>query len=454
MGRWFAVVWAAGCADPGWHLRSETLAESPSTVPVGGVWARSGPVALSGGPATPIELGEGCGYTVVAAGDIDQDGVPDVAVGCGDEDLRYLSGNQLGGGAVEEVGAVSVRAGFLRESVLSLGDLDGDGRDEIGVEEFWTGAWGLVLAGSDVAGASSVTDREIGWSLWADADHEPTIGVSPAGDYDGDGFPDVAIAAMASSGMDSRLYIGSGAALAGLATGGSIDLARDALATFTVDVSLGPVRRVSSPGDLDGDGLDELAVSLLQTDGFASPEGASPEVRIVRGGTASGRLDDATVITAVNVFARDVDGVVTPVGDVDGDGRDELVVTLSGFSSSEDQWHGVAVLSGADVPVSGSVDVAGHLLADADLGRTTACDLDGDGAPELVTAHGIFRRADLLTPGAPPIATIDVPGALTCAGDLDGDGASDLVLGDPWLGPSLGDARVGPAGRTGYQLWP
>ena len=56
-----------------------------------------------------------------------------------------------------------------------------------------------------------------------------------------------------------------------------------------------------------------------------------------------------------------------------------------------------------------------------------ACDLDGDGLPELISGSGTWDGRDLMSPGALPIG----PGAFAaaCAGDLDGVTGDELLEG-------------------------
>ncbi len=200
--------------------------------------------------------------------------------------------------------------------------------------------------------------------------------------------------------------------------------------------------------DLNGDGLADLVLG-------AGPGGGS-RVRIFLGdGTGKGFQSSLEFDAFEGNFNG---GVFVAAGDVDGDGRAEFVVSpdvgggprASVFSlSDQNQLVKRADFFGIDDPnFRGGARVA--------LG-----DIDGDGRADLVVGAGflggpriaIFAGATLFNPGpsgSPPKLTGDFfafpgtdaitlrNGVFVTVGDLDGDGRADLIFGGgPGGGPRV-----------------
>ncbi len=180
-------------------------------------------------------------------------------------------------------------------------------------------------------------------------------------------------------------------------------------------------------GDLDGDGVAELCTS---SGIWRGPVGAAPP---------------ATVTWAV------VDALAAP--DLDGDGVAELVL-----ARGREVWHVPWPLA-----VTGAVDLAGladaTVTADAPVTALAAGDLDGDGRAEVVVGSAASVRVGHLGPdGWVDVALLPGPADTLAVGDFDGDGATDLAVGGDalltWYAGPLGPATTAPAGVYRGPRWP
>ncbi len=203
-----------------------------------------------------------------------------------------------------------------------------------------------------------------------------------------------------------------------------------------------PTGAVDSSGlphlDVDGDGRDELAVGAPGTASnagsvqlFASHAGAAP--------TSALRLDDPRADARFGA-------AVAALGDVNGDGYGELAVAAPGVNAVTIYWGGAAGLSatrstaltpGATAParlvLSPAGDVDGDGYADllvAALAAPTGAAVDGAGEVWLyfgaAGAPSTLPRRQLFGTSAAGFGA-----SLSGGADLDGDGRSDFVVGAP-----------------------
>ena len=425
--------------------------------------------------------GERAGYSVAAAGDVNGDGFDDLIVGAprGDDGgtdagEAYVIfgtasgfGTDVGGRQVLDLTTLSVAEGFIIQgdatddlaglSVSSAGDVNGDGFDDLIVGAFFNDTGGLdtgkayVIFGAASGFGTDVGGRQVidlttlsaaeGFIIQGDAvGDQMGASVSSAGDVNGDGFDDLIVGARL--GDDGGGEAGEAYVVFGTASGFGTDVGgRRVLDLTTLSAAEGFIiqgdatddragQTVSSAGDVNGDGFDDLIVgAILGDDGG----GNAGEAYVVFG-TASGfgtdvggrQVIDLTTLSAAEGFIIQGDATgdyagasLSAAGDVNGDGFDDRIVGASGADPNGDDRAGEAYV------VFGTASGFG-----TDVGGRQVIDLT-----TLSAAEGFIIQGD---------AAGDLAGrSVSSAGDVNGDGFDDLIVGAPY-----GDDGGGNAGEA------
>jgi hypothetical protein len=363
--------------------------------------------------------------------------------------------------------AGSVAGASFGKSVDASADLDGDGLPELLVgapvgEGSSKGAVYLYTSSTLVAGLDRLdTDADASWVGRNVGDAlGGARGVEGVGDLDSDGIGDLVVSA--SGNDDGGADAGSVYVLYGGGTwtaGGDITNDADARLRGSAGDWLGT--RLAG-GDLDGDGLSDLAAGGPYNDLGGNKAGV---VAVYLGDAArmagGWNLDyaDATVIGSA--AESELGYSVDISADADGDGYGELVVgafaddTNAGNAGAAGAITGSAVLGqvawkdvawlvvngdgasgrfGYDVAAAGDLDgdglgdlLFGEYLSDtggSDAGRVAVM-YGGAGRYEVIDAHD----ADRLIVGAS--AGGQLGSVLAGLGDWDDDGLDDFIVGAP-----------------------
>jgi hypothetical protein len=210
---------------------------------------------------------------------------------------------------------------------VPVGDLDADGDDDLLVS-FLTEVGTFGWAGDDPAHEPPGPER------WTRCDPGRwLVGFTPtrASDLDGDAAPDV--------------FFGSavvpGAALVAPAGG---DCADDALTTWMPATGRGLV--ASAVGDLDGDGVSDL---VLATERAGRHGEGDDQVEIYRGPLPAGTFGEGDAVVVLPVRRGAGFGSALAVADVDGDGRDDVVVGAPGDDRGGTDAGAVSLFLGRDL---------------------------------------------------------------------------------------------------------
>jgi hypothetical protein len=300
------------------------------------------------------------GYSVSSAGDVNNDGFDDIIVGAlyADPDGKGQAGSSyvifggttpastidlanLGANGFRIDGAAAVDNSGI--SVSSAGDVNSDGFDDLIVGAFSAGPDGKTNAGSSYVifgsetPAATIDLANLGANGFridgAAASDRSGLSVSSAGDVNSDGFDDLIVGAF-SAGPDGKTNAGSSYVIFGSETpAATIDLANLGANGFRIDGAAAYDQSgisVSSAGDVNNDGFDDLIVGARLADPNGKVDAGSSYV--IFGGTTLGATIDLANLGA-NGFR--IDGAATSdnsghsvssAGDVNNDGFDDLII--------------------------------------------------------------------------------------------------------------------------------
>ncbi len=393
--------------------------------------------------------GERFGEAVALLDDVDGDGLAELAVGAPGDDrgasdrgsVRIHSGASgallvtlFGASAQEEFGAILANAG----------DVDLDGRDElfVGVPRAMSGAGKAVL----LSGASGAVLRTLAGTATGDDFGRAVAGCA---DLDGDGVRDLLVGAPGAR----SVCVFSGASGVELWSATRTYPESSEFALIPDKARFGWA--VCGLGDQNGDGRPDVAVGYPESSSVWTLSGADGSTLRVASSSSLGWNGDS--LFGYLGFA------LAPLGDLDGDGLEELGVGAPVFSF----YQSFSVFLGRAFVLEGGMPRGlVHGAVFETIGQTVsgAGDVDGDGADDVA-----FSR---LVDGVPSVVVVSgrngavlrtLPGApgsgfarsLARAGDVDADGVEDLLVGahtDPSGGPAAGCVRV-YSGATGAVLY-
>ncbi|MBS1565343.1 MAG: VCBS repeat-containing protein [Bacteroidetes bacterium] len=387
------------------------------------------------------------GSSVSSAGDVNGDGYSDVLIGAPGANKSYIYYGTSAG--ITSTGASTLTGSSnFGVSVACAGDVNGDGYSDVIV-----GASSINTA-YVYFGASGGITTTAAWTGTGSGSYGNSV--APAGDINGDGFSDVIVGNKSINSNKGAAYIFTGSAAATLTS-----------TSWTKNGSGGQTGfRVSSAGDVNGDGYSDLLVGVS---GVPGPLGgpAYAGAAYVYHGSATGL--SSTAAWSQTGAANSNFGSVATAGDVNGDGYSDVIVGATGAGSTN---TGAAyVYFGSSTGLSTTVSWTGTGAASGSYyGYSVACagDVNADGYSDILVgtyALGTNNGAAYLYLGsaAGPATSASWTGSgaassyygacVAGAGDVNGDGYSDILIGAPGVGANYNGAvylyKGSAAGITG-----
>ena len=364
------------------------------------------------------------GYAIDLGGDVNGDGWTDMVVGAPAEDT-------------------------IVEDIIA--------RTDSGAAHLWFNAGTGRETAPSASIRGSISGIQIGYS----------VAIAP--DINGDGLDDIIIGGQ---GNNATGVLAGGTALLVL---GRPDWDSDVTADHEWNGNSAYSRvgkKVKGSQDLNGDGLGDLLIATDQnqatSSGYETP--ASGRVAIIYGSSVLAELSDITEpdVTILGSGPTDGTGMAFTTGDVNGDGRIDVVV---GSPYGRENRGRVDIFRGQAAAMSGSYasDLAHTTLIGASgsgFGYTLAVgDLNNDGIDEITVGAplddwqydeagsvAVYSGGIELFEGAPEPAVrfhgefddTQLGHGLHAGADLNGDGTGDLVMGSlfTWHGLVTKGGRV------------
>ncbi len=289
-------------------------------------------------------------------------------------------------------------------AVAGLGDVDGDGVPDLaaGAWNYVSGVLGankgavfVVLLNADGSAKATqrISDVELGGVFFGDPDFGAALEF--LGDLDGDGAPELAIG-------EPDAYIGfakrGGLWIVSLNNDGTLKTALEIQPT--VDLFQPAVDRrfgcsLAAVGDLDEDGTGDLVVGECDDFPmarawvlFLRPDGTVREARLLQGAPG--------VTLPAYTGSADFAAALEPLGDLDGDGSPDLAVGAPGFASDDGAfWTFFQFAAKLVEPYGCGVNPQKSLVH-----------LGGKVVPGAVVTLGVDNPAGTQAPGALPFVAL------------------------------------------------
>ncbi|HPH92421.1 MAG TPA: FG-GAP-like repeat-containing protein, partial [Ferruginibacter sp.] len=401
------------------------------------------------------QLSANMGRCVASAGDVNGDGFSDVIVGANlfdngqtDEGTSFVYSGSANGikEPVAWVLVIQQSNAQFGTSVSSAGDVNGDGFSDVIIGaplydngEADEGRVYLYYGSGNGIGPSTIPvilETNKGGANLGNA-------VAAAGDINGDGYSDIALAAQNYTNgqtAEGAVYIYYGSATGITAVG--MDTLESNQAGAQMGVSL------SSAGDVNGDGYSDVIAGAWGYNNGQNRSGGA----FVYLGSDSGINKTAVTILKTNQANSYFGYSVSTAGDVNGDGYSDVIVGAWAFDDGQTDEGGIFIFHGSNAGINTiAADTLEKNQANAGVGWSVAGagDVNGDGYSDVIIgvpgySNGPANNGAAFVyhgsaGGINPVSSVTIPGnnginsqmgaSVASAGDVNGDGYSDVIIG-------------------------
>lgn len=393
-----------------------------------------------------LDNGDRFGSAIACIGDLNQDGIKDMLVGASFDD----DGSQDNGSvyvlfmnadrsvqSYHKISSPEIPTGNLSvfgNRIDTIGDLDMDGITEVAIGAEWDfdggayhGALWIVSINSDgsVKWYQKISDLEGGFNEFIPTNGSFGSACTPIGDFDNDGVKDIVVGMRRQDNNKGAIYI---MYLNSNGTVKNYTKIGNNIAGFNAGLNSNDQFGVSlaNLGDLDGDGIIDLAVGAYQDSDDGSAKGAVWILFLNANGTVknfnkiSDRVFDGIINTG-DYFGVSVENIRT-ADDINGDGVVDIIVgavfTDDGgidvgavwvlFMNSDGSVNDYQKISGTEGGMTGlssgdrfgaSVNALGDFANDGTFNIAVGANMDDDGGTDkgAVWILELKRAASMLS---------------------------------------------------------
>ncbi len=355
----------------------------------------------------------------VAIGDLDGDGKADMVVVNANSNSISVFRNTSSTGSIT-LGSFSTKVDFTTPygpSKVAIGDVNGDGKPEIVVSNTYSSASGSISVFQNNCSAGSITGSSFTTRVDFGAAGRP-VGVA-IGDLDGDGKPDIAVTNSSANSVSVFRNTVSGTGL----TSGSF--------ATKVDFGTGSIPYAIAIGDVDLDGKPDLVVA--DNNNVSSGSRTTGYVSVLRNTATSGSISSGSFATNVD-FTAGTGPLAVAIGDLDGDGKPEIVVGNSDFGLGSESISVFRNTSSAGSISSGSFASKVDFSTGLSPYSVAIGDLNGDGKPDIAVGTGNYLHSG--TPSRVTLFRNNCSAGSISSGSL---GRTDIVTGVNGYDVAIGD---------------
>ncbi|MBU1099556.1 MAG: FG-GAP repeat protein [Bacteroidetes bacterium] len=383
---------------------------------------------------TGENTGNEFGNSVSSAGFVNNDNYSDFIIGAAKyESAKGRAYIYMGGASLNNIADVVITGDNANDNfgsqVSSAGDLNNDGFTDIiiGAESnnFETGFAKIYY------GATGVTmDNISDGTLTGENTYDKfSVSVSSAGDLNNDGFDDIIVGASNYSKGLGKTYIYKGASTFDINVG----------LTITGDAGFGNQfgTSISGAGDINNDGIDDIIIGAPKYNNYTG------RAYIYFGSNSSTPNNNVDLVLTGESEESYFGYSVATAGDVNNDGYDDVIVGAYNYNTGRGRayiyYGGSSMNSNADVTLTGTGigDFFGKSVSPAG-------DVNNDGYDDVIVGaygySGNTGRAYIYYGGSSMNSTVDVTltgestairfgTSVSSAGDVNNDNFDDVIVG-------------------------